>query len=122
MLSAITPRPSLENLMKAAGSLEHFGDLGVFRTSGEAEEDIFQAALALADAAQLIHRSGGDQASLVDDADAIAHAFGDFEDVGRKEHRRAAVSQLAQDVLDQARRLRVESDRRLLEHQHLLVG
>src|SRR4030067_734513 len=53
-------------------SSEHFGDLRVLGASREAEEDVLQAAFALADAAQFVHRPGGDQSALMDDPDPIA--------------------------------------------------
>ena len=58
--------------------------------------------------AQLVQRAHRHQLTAVDDPDAVAHALGNFEDMGREHHRRAAVRDLAQDILNQARRARIE--------------
>ena len=67
---------------------------------------------------KFIHGAHGDQLTFVDDPDAVAHALGDLQDVGGEHDRRAAVCQLAQDILDQARGLRVQPHGRLIEHEH----
>ena len=64
-----------------------------------------------------VHGARGHQVAVVDDADPVAHALGDFQDVGGEEDRRAAVRQLAQDVLDQAGGLGVEPDGGLVEDE-----
>ena len=58
---------------------------------------------------------------LVDDADAVAHALGNFQDVRGEEDGGAAFGHLAQDILDQPGGLGVQPDGRLIQYQHFRI-
>ena len=52
-------------------------------------------------------------------ADAIAHRLGDLERVRRHHDRVAATRVLAKEILENARRFRIEADHRLVDDDHL---
>ena len=64
---------------------------------------------------QLVERAFGDQPSARDDADAVGHALGDFEDVRGHDDGVAGRDPLAQHALDLPRRAGVEAGQRLVE-------
>ena len=66
-------------------------------------------------AAQLVQRAIGDQPSLGDDPDAIGHALGDLQDMGRHDHGAPGPHTLPQHFLDDARRTGVEAGERLVQ-------
>src|SRR2546427_10631065 len=65
-------------------------------------------------ASQVVHRAVRDDPPVLEDGDAVAHRFGDLERVGAHQYRAAAPHELAEDVLQEARRLGIEPDHRLL--------
>ncbi len=71
--------------------------------------------------AQLVERALGDQPAAGDDADAVGHALGDFEDVRGHDDGAAGGDALAQHVLDLARGAGVEAGQRLVEDDELGV-
>ena len=80
------------------------------------EEGVLQARVALAGLdPQLVERALRDQPAAGDDADAVGHALGDFEDVRGHDHGAAGRDPLAQHVLDLPRRAGVEAGQRLVE-------
>jgi hypothetical protein len=87
---------------------------------GQLQEDVLQAGAALAFArlaSQGVQRALGQQAAAGDDADAVGHALGHFENVGGQDHRAAGVDALLQHVLDQARGGGVQARQRLVQDQ-----
>ncbi len=64
---------------------------------------------------QFVERAFGDQAPAGDDADAVGHAFGDFENMRGHDDGAAGGDALAQDVLDQAGGTGVKAGERLVE-------
>jgi len=53
----------------------------------------------------------GDEVAVIDDTDALGHAFGDFEDVGRHDDGDAGRHFLFQHILHLSRRPRIETSR-----------
>src|SRR6266852_6703943 len=82
----------------------------------QSEEGVLEAGAALAGwAAQLLERALGDETAAGDDADAVGHALGDFEDMRGHDDGAAGAHALAQHGLDLARRAGVEPGQRLVE-------
>ena len=69
--------------------------------------------------AQLVHRSAGANHAALNDPDAIAHRLRDFERVRRHHDRVAAMRVFAKEILENARRLRIETDHRLVDDDDL---
>jgi hypothetical protein len=84
-------------------SLEYLSDFCVFSSPGQIEEDILQAGFSFANGTQFLHGTHGDQPAIIDDPNPVAHTFSDFEDMSGKKYRCTALSQLAENILDQAR-------------------
>src|SRR5690606_8636818 len=83
--------------------------------AGEAEEEVLEALVAGGRLrAKLLHGAFGDEPAALNDADAVAHALGDLEGVRAHEHRAAAVHELPEEVLEQARALGIEAHHRLI--------
>src|SRR5262245_59468204 len=74
----------------------------------EPQEDVLERALA-ALASQLRDRALGEQAPVVEDADAVADLFGGLEHVRAEQDRGAARGLVAEQVLQCARAARVEA-------------
>ena len=70
-------------------------------------------------AAQFVERAFGDQPAAGDDADAVGHALGDFEDMRGHDDGAAGGDALAQHVLDRAGGAGVEAGQRLVEDDQL---
>ena len=88
------------------------------------EEDVFQAGRRRCPAllAQFGERALGDQPAVRDDADALGHPFGDFEDMRRHDRRCAPRAHaFQQHVLDLARGRGVEPGQRFIEDDQLRV-
>ena len=68
--------------------------------------------------AQLVHRAAGADRPVRDDRHAIAHRFRHFERVRAHHDRVAAARVLAEQILEDLRRLRVEPDHRLVHDDH----
>ena len=67
--------------------------------------------------AQLVDGAAGDDLSLQNDADAIAHLLRHFERVRAHENRDAVLAHPPEHALDELRAARIESDHRLV-HEH----
>src|SRR2546430_12578879 len=88
--------------------------------SRELEEQLLQAGVAgTVLPPQIVHRALGHDLAVLDDGDAVAHRLGYLERVGAHEHGAAPAHELAEDVLEQSRRLRVEPDHGLVHHDVL---
>src|SRR5208282_1560442 len=96
------------------------------RRGDQRQEGVFQAGAA-ADAArvmtvvgglaaQLLERAFGDEPAVGDDADAVGHAFGDFENMRGHDDGAAGAGALAQHAFDLPRRAGVEAGERLVEN------
>ena len=72
-------------------------------------------------AVQLIERALGDEPAVRDDADAVGHALGDFQDVRGHDDGAASAYALAQHVLDLARGAGIEPGQRLVENDDARV-
>ena len=76
----------------------------------ESQEGVLEAGVAgTRSNPQLIQPAVGDEPALGHDADAIGHALGDLQNMGRHDHRAAGADALAQHVLHHARRTGVEA-------------
>ncbi len=71
--------------------------------------------------AQFVERALGDQPAIGDDADAVSHAFGDFENMRGHDDGATGSNAFAQHVLDLARRAGIESGQRLVEHDQFRI-
>ena len=90
------------------------------RLGDQREEGIFQAGGGFPGlAVQFVERAFGDQAPAGDDADAVGHALGDFENMRGHDDGAAGGDALAQHVLDLARRAGIEPGQRLVEDDEL---
>src|SRR5271166_4464432 len=99
------------------------------RRGDQREEGVFQAG-ATADAAarvmtavgglaaQLLERAFCHEPAVSDDADAVGHAFGDFENMRGHDDGAAGAGALAQYAFDLPRRAGVEAGERLIENNH----
>jgi len=70
---------------------------------------------------QLSKRAFGDQLSGRDDADAVGHAFGDFENVGGHDYGAAGADPLLQQSLDVTGGERIEAGERLVQDDQARV-
>ena len=86
-------------------------------SADEPDEDLFERAAAARVAAQLRNRTLRDQPPLRDDADVIAQPLDDLEDVRGQEDRAAAGDEGLQQILDLARRERVDALEGLVEEE-----
>ena len=66
---------------------------------------------------QLVETAFGQKLSILDDADAVGHALGDFEDVGGEDDGCAAFDALADQVFHQTAGGGVETCQRFIQHQ-----
>src|SRR3954451_12186656 len=99
-----------------ASGIQHLDQLARGVLAGEAEEDLLQPLDPRRGAGpQLFHRAARANRSLRDDRDAIAQRLRDFEGVGAHHDRVAAARVLAEQILENLRRLRVEPDHRLVD-------
>src|ERR671925_1034775 len=71
---------------------------------------------------QLTRRAEGDDATVVDDRDAIAQALRFLHIVRRQHNRSPTLPQVANELPKLAARLRIEAGRRLVEKQQLRVA
>jgi len=84
--------------------------------AGEPQKDLLQSVHPrLGVRAEVVHRPAGANHAPLDDADAVAHRFGDFERVRRHHDRVAAPRVFLEEILEDARRLGVEADHRLVD-------
>ena len=90
------------------------------RLGDQREEGVFEAGGGFAGlVAQFVERALGDQAPAGDDADAVGHALGDFENMRGHDDGAAGGDALAQHVLNQAGGAGVEAGERLVEDDQL---
>src|SRR3954469_5148948 len=105
---------------RRASSVEDIHELPCSILTGQSEEDLLEAARArLRPSAQLVHGAARAHLSALDDTDAIAHRFRDFEGVRGHHDRVSTPRVLAEEILENACRLRVESHHRLVDDDHL---
>src|SRR5678816_377581 len=108
--SASASRSGVEDIDQRAGSV----------LARETKEDVFQSGVArFGVGAQLGHRAQGANLSTLNDPDAIAHGFRHFQRVRRQHDRVAAVGVLAEQILEDARRLGIEPHHRLVDDDDL---
>src|SRR4051794_23539604 len=87
--------------------------------SSESEEDLLQAHRArVRGRAEVGHRTGGANDAALHDRDSVAHRLGDFQCVGGHHDRVSTPRVLAKEVLEDARRLGVETDHRLVDDDY----
>jgi len=80
------------------------------------QKDVLQRA-AIRACAQFIERAFGDQAPVLDDADALRHPFGHFQDVRGENDGTAALHMVQQQILDLACGGSIQAGQRLVENQ-----
>ena len=86
------------------------------------QERVFERRGAFAGlAVQLVERALGDQPAAGDDADAVGHALGDFQDMRGHDHGAAVRDALAQHRFDLTRGRGIEAGERLVEDDHARV-
>src|SRR5262245_7535563 len=81
--------------------------------SGQSEEGLFQSTGGAALLAQFVTRTHGDEAALMNDANAVGHFLRNAELVGGKEDGHAGARTLLEHVLHDARVVWIEAHHRL---------
>ena len=92
-----------------------------FLLRDEIEEDFLERVLAADAGAQFGQRAFGDQLAVIDDADALGHAFGHFEDVGGHDDGDTLAHLVEQHLLDLPGRAGVEAGQRLVEDDQFRI-
>ena len=88
--------------------------------AGQLQEDLLRAHRArLGARTEFVHRATRAKHAALHDRDAVAHRLGDLERVRRHHDGVAATSVFAKQILDDPRGLRIESDHRLVDDDHL---
>src|SRR5262249_18544131 len=90
---------------------------GRFFAADELDEHLFERAVSVHARAHLLDRSLRDDAAVGDDADVRREPLDDLENVRREEHRAAAADERMQQLLDLARRDRVDALERLVDEE-----
>src|SRR5213596_1311137 len=99
---------------------EHLDQVAHVRPAGELQEQLFEARVAGAVLpAQVVYGSLGDDLAVLEDRDAVTHRLRHLQRVGAHEHGTAALHELAEDVLQQSRRLGVEAHHGLVHDDAL---
>src|SRR4029079_5861037 len=84
--------------------------------AGEPQEDPLEAHRAgVPGCAEVGHRARGANHAALDNGDAITHSLGDLQRVRGHHHRVSASRVLAEEIFEDARRLGVEPDHRLVD-------
>jgi hypothetical protein len=100
--------------------LENLDELARPVVARVAQEDLLQPLRSRVGAApQVVHRATRADRPLRDDRDAVAERLGHFQRVGAHHDRVPASRVLAEQVLEDARRLGIEPDHRFVDDDHL---
>src|SRR5450432_359555 len=100
--------------------IQHLDQLARRVLTREPQEELLEPLRTRANAlVQLLHRSRSPNAPALNDRHAIADAFRHLERVRRHHDRVPALRVLAKEILQDARRLRIEPDHRLIHDYHL---
>ena len=98
--------------------IENFHRIARRALASELEENLLEPAAARGLVAQILNRPDSADLSLLDDRDAVAQSLRDFERVRGHHDGVAAPHVLAEQILENSRRLRIESNHRLVDHDH----
>src|SRR6266542_659278 len=100
--------------------IEHVHEFAGGVLSGELEENLFQSGRsARRFGAQLGHRAQRANLPALDDSDPVAHCLRDLERVRRHHDRVTAARVLAEQILEDACRFRIQSDHWLVNNDHV---
>src|SRR6266566_880634 len=99
---------------------QHLHKVAHLRPAGELPEQLLEARVAGAVLlAQVVYRALGDDLAVLEDRDAVTHRLRHLQRVGAHEHGTVALHELAEDVLQQSRRLGVEAHHGLVHDDAL---
>ncbi len=99
---------------------QYLDQVAHLRASGELEEQLLEACVAGAVLLpQVVHGPFGDDPAVLEDRDAVAHRLRHLQRVRAHQHGAAARHELAEDVLEEPRRLWIEPHHRLVHHDAL---
>src|SRR5450759_2425590 len=98
--------------------IENFHRIPRRALTRELEENLLEPSSPRGLVAQILNRSDTPDLPLLDDRDAVAQRLRDFERVRGHHDGVAALHVFAEQILENARRLRIEADHWLVDHHH----